>query len=42
MYGRTANLSAEQLFLELALRGYDLSKLQDNEPQTVEIVNIAI
>ena len=31
----------EALFLELALRGYDLSSLHDNdEPNTAEIVKI--
>ena len=31
----------EPLFLELALRGYDLSRLQGEE-STAEIINIAI
>ena len=30
----------ETLFLELALRGYDLSSLRDNEETTAEIVRI--
>ena len=30
----------ETLFLELALRGYDLSSLRDNEETTAEIVKI--
>ena len=30
----------ETLFLELALRGYDLSKLRDN-PTTAEIIKIS-
>ena len=33
------NTADETLFLELALRGYDLSKLRD-EPTTAEIVKI--
>ena len=32
-------IADEMLFLELAFRGYDLSKLQD-EPMTTEIVKI--
>ena len=32
----------ETLFLELALRGYDLSSLRENDEKTAEIVKIAI
>lgn len=35
------NNSDETLFLELALRGYDLSKLRDNDEITAEIVKIS-
>lgn len=39
--GSLKPIADETLFLELALRGYDLSKLKDDEPtQTAEIVNI--
>ena len=31
----------ETLFLELALRGYDLSKLRNNEETTAEILKIS-
>ena len=31
----------ETLFLELALRGYDLSKLRENDTETGEIVKIS-
>ena len=31
----------ETLFLELALRGYDLSRLRDNTEETAEIVKIS-
>ena len=34
-----ATVSDETLFLELALRGYDLSKLRDNET-TAEIIKV--
>ena len=32
--------AAETLFLELALRGYDLSKLRENDETTAEIIKI--
>ena len=34
-----ATVSDETLFLELALRGYDLSRLRDEEP-TAEIIKV--
>ena len=38
--GELKGTADETLFLELALRGYDLSKLRDNET-TAEIIKLA-
>ena len=42
LLGSSLKLEADEtLFLELALRGYDLSKLRDENKTTAEIVKIS-
>ena len=40
--GELKETADETLFLELALRGYDLSRLRNDDETTAEIVKIAI